>query len=112
MKQATAILAMTLILILAPSSAPSAAERPQEKAVKAESGWVLNEAEYFEKPGVSVLVFHDTYPEGKQGGIEIIQHGERVAALGDVRLEAAPSCVGSSPRRSSSPSSYRGSSRA
>jgi len=75
MKTAIATLAMTLILVLAPSSAPSAAETPQEKAAKAKSGWVLNAEEYFEKPGVSVPVFHDIYPEGKQGGIEIIEHG-------------------------------------
>ncbi len=57
-----------------------------------ESGrvWELTAEEYFDSPGASVLVFHDYYPEGKQGGIEIIQHGERVAACGDVRLEAAP----------------------
>jgi endoglucanase len=52
--------------------------------------WKLNDQEYFEAPGLSALVFHDTYPEGKQGGVEIIQHGERVAACGDVRLEPAP----------------------
>ena len=52
--------------------------------------WKLNDLEYFEAPGLSTLVFHETYPEGKQGGIEIIQHGERVAACGDVRLEPAP----------------------
>ncbi len=50
----------------------------------------INELEYFEAPGLSVLVFHDFYSEGKQGGIEIIQHGERVATNGDVRLEPAP----------------------
>jgi hypothetical protein len=48
------------------------------KAPGSEAGWVLNDQEYFERPGLSVLVFHDIYPEGKQGGIEIIQHGERV----------------------------------
>ena len=57
---------------------------------KPASPWVLNDLEYFERPGVSVLVFHDDYPEGRQGGLEIIQHGERVAALGDIRLEAVP----------------------
>jgi endoglucanase len=66
-------------------------------AEKARAGWVLNEAEYFEKDGLSVLVFHDIYPEGKQGGLEIIQHGERVAALGDVRLEPAPGQWGKLP---------------
>ena len=97
MKTAAAILAMVLVLILAPPPAPSAAETPQEKAARATSGWVLTAEEYFEKAGVSVLVFHDIYPEGKQGGIEIIQHGERVAALGDVRLEPAPGQWGKLP---------------
>ncbi len=63
---------------------------PQAPPAKASSPWALNDLEYFERPGVSVLVFHDNYPEGRQGGLEIIQHGERVAALGDVRLEAVP----------------------
>jgi hypothetical protein len=52
--------------------------------------WTINTHEYFEAPGLTALVFHNTYPEGKQGGIEIIQHGERVATNGDVRLEAMP----------------------
>ena len=37
-----------------------------------------------------MLVFHNYYPEGKQGGLEIIQHGERIATNGDLRLEPAP----------------------
>jgi endoglucanase len=52
--------------------------------------WKLNDLEYFEAPGLSALVFHNSYPEGKQGGIEIIQHGERVATNGDLRLEPTP----------------------
>ena len=55
-----------------------------------ETKWKINELEYFEKQGLSVLVFHNFYPEGKQGGIEIIQHDERVATNGDLRLEPAP----------------------
>nr|WP_304189426.1 glycoside hydrolase family 9 protein [Rhodothermus marinus]MBO2492887.1 glycoside hydrolase [Rhodothermus marinus] len=53
-------------------------------------GFVLNEREYFEREGVSVMVFQDFYPEGHQSGVTLIQHGERVAANGDVRLEATP----------------------
>jgi len=90
MKKTPLIVALGLVLILRAASAFSAAGDPQTEAVKARSPWVLNAEEYFERAGVSVLVFHDTYPEGKQGGLEIIQHGERVAALGDVRLEPAP----------------------
>ena len=37
-----------------------------------------------------MLVFHGIYPEGKQGGLEIIQHGERIATNGDLRLEPTP----------------------
>ncbi|MEM2702751.1 MAG: glycoside hydrolase family 9 protein [Candidatus Bathyarchaeia archaeon] len=52
--------------------------------------WRISDKEYFEAPGVAVIVFQNFYPEGKQGGIEIIQHGERVATNGDLRLEPAP----------------------
>jgi endoglucanase len=61
------------------------------------SPWVITPEEYLDSPGVSVLVFHDYYPEGKQGGVEIIQHGERVAAVGDVRLEETPGQWGAMP---------------
>jgi hypothetical protein len=36
------------------------------------------------------MMFDDFYPEGHQGGLTIVQNGVRVAANGDVRLEAAP----------------------
>ncbi len=97
MKRAPWVFALSLALILKAGPAPSAAEASQSKTAIAGSGWVLNAQEYFERPGVSVLVFHDIYPEGKQGGLEIIQHGERVAALGDVRLEPAPGQWGKLP---------------
>ena len=54
------------------------------------TAWKVNELEYFQAPGLSMLVFHNHYPEGKQGGLEIIQHGERIATNGDLRLEPAP----------------------
>ncbi|MDZ7371930.1 MAG: glycoside hydrolase, partial [candidate division KSB1 bacterium] len=54
------------------------------------NGLRLNEKDYFEMPGLNVMVFHDFYPEGHQGGVTIIQHGERTAANGDLRLEPAP----------------------
>ncbi|MBN1781990.1 glycoside hydrolase family 9 protein [bacterium] len=50
----------------------------------------INDSEYFECPGLNVMVFHDFYPEGHQGGVTIIQHGERVVANGDLRLEPSP----------------------
>jgi endoglucanase len=45
---------------------------------------------YFQMPGLEVTVFADIYPEGHQTGITIIQHGERVVANGDIRLEVSP----------------------
>ncbi len=46
--------------------------------------------EYFSSPCVDVFVFSDAYFEGHQGGINIIHHGNRIAANGDLRLEKAP----------------------
>ena len=48
--------------------------------------FVLNARDYFERPGVNVMVFDDFYPEGHQGGISIIQNGVRVATNGDLLL--------------------------
>ena len=50
----------------------------------------INDHEYFEKPGLNVMVFFDIYPEGHQGAVGIIQNGTRVATNGDLRLEPTP----------------------
>jgi hypothetical protein len=54
----------------------------------------LGAKEYFERPGVNVLVFSNWYDglfaDSKISGVEIIQHGERIATNGDVRLSATP----------------------
>jgi endoglucanase len=50
----------------------------------------LNGQGYFEAPGLDVTVFADIYPDGHQTGVTVIQHGVRVAANGDLRLEASP----------------------
>ena len=50
----------------------------------------INENEYFEKPGLNVMVFFDIYPEGHQGAVGIIQNGTRVGTNGDLRLEPTP----------------------
>jgi len=50
----------------------------------------ITDAEYFDQPGLSVLVFHNNYPAGHQGGIEIILHDQRIATNGDLRLEPTP----------------------
>jgi len=49
--------------------------------------WILNDQEYIQTPGLSVLAFHNFYPGGKQGGIELIQHGERIATNGFIRMD-------------------------
>ncbi len=51
---------------------------------------VINDKNYFELPGLNVMVFEDIYPEGHQGGVGIIQQGVRVATNGDLRLEPTP----------------------
>src|ERR1700709_2220263 len=58
-------------------------------AVKSGS-MVLNAQEYLEYQGVNVMLAHDFYPEGHQGGVGIIQNGIRVATNGDIRLEPTP----------------------
>ena len=50
----------------------------------------LNDKEYFHTRGLDVTVFSDYYPDGHQSGVTIIQHGVRVAANGDLRLEPSP----------------------
>src|SRR5579863_3292312 len=50
----------------------------------------LNAQGYFETPGLNVTVFADIYPDGHQTGVTVIQHGVRVAANGDLRLEPSP----------------------
>ena len=50
----------------------------------------INDLDYFEMPGLNVMVFSDYYPDGHQAGVTIIQHGIRVAANGDLRLEPSP----------------------
>src|SRR5277367_2686101 len=54
----------------------------------------LNGLDYFDTQGLSVLayqnLFHDVFRDQKLGGIEIIQHGERIATDGEVRLLPTP----------------------
>jgi unsaturated rhamnogalacturonyl hydrolase len=67
----------------------------------------VNDQEYLEMTGLNVMLAHDFYPEGHQGGVGIIQNGQRVATNGDLRLEPTPGqwqptpAVG--PRRSTAP---------
>jgi endoglucanase len=54
----------------------------------------LNDLDYFETQGLSVLdyqnTFHEVFRDQKLGGIEIILHGERIATDGEVRLQPTP----------------------
>jgi endoglucanase len=54
----------------------------------------LSNLDDFETQGLSVItyqnLFHPVFRDQKLGGIEIIQHGERIATDGEVRLEPTP----------------------
>src|SRR5690606_20136780 len=55
---------------------------------------VLNDLEYFSKPGLDVLAFNNYYDglfsDSKHAGVELIHHGVRTATNGDVRLSPTP----------------------
>jgi endoglucanase len=59
-----------------------------------QGGLRLNDREYFETRGLNVLVFSNQYNgmffDEKTAGIEIIQHGVRLATGGAIRLAPAP----------------------
>jgi hypothetical protein len=57
---------------------------------RAETKLSLNGEEYLQMPGLDVMLAHDFYPEGHQGGVGVIQNGQRVATNGDLRLSATP----------------------
>jgi endoglucanase len=61
-------------------------------------GMFLNKLEYLENQGVNVMLAHDFYPEGHQGGVGVIQNGIRVATNGDIRLEPTPGQWGAIPK--------------
>lgn len=50
----------------------------------------LGDQGYLAEPGLNVMAFSDYYPDGHQTGVTVIQHGVRVAANGDLRLEPSP----------------------
>jgi len=54
----------------------------------------LNDSDYFEQPGLNVVVFSNWYNgmfgDSKISGVELIHFGERTATNGDVRLSATP----------------------
>lgn len=66
---------------------------------------MLNDLEYFERQGVNVLVFSNSFNGGfndeKNSGIEIIHHGVRTVQGGAVRLNtwSSPAHRGTASRR-------------
>ncbi|MFP5393980.1 MAG: glycoside hydrolase, partial [Gammaproteobacteria bacterium] len=75
---AVALAASSLAQAASPVTSPTAA------------GLTLNDKGYFAMPGLNVTAFADIYPDGDQTGVTVIQHGSRVAANGDLRLEVSP----------------------
>ena len=55
-----------------------------------QKGLRINDQDYFEMPGLNVLFYQNTFSEGHQGGVEIIQHENRVATNGEIRLNPTP----------------------
>ena len=64
------------------------------RAAEGDARLHLNDLDYFEAQGVSVLAyqntFHEVFRDQKLGGVEIILHGERIATDGEVRLLPTP----------------------
>ena len=75
-------------LFLLPLLALAACSRPVSSDLK------LNDLEYFERQGVNVLIYSNTFSGGfndeKNSGIEIIHHGVRTVQGGAVRLSTTP----------------------
>src|SRR5471030_650032 len=76
---------LLLVVFYALSDTIILAQQPKKAA-----GMTLNNQQYLEYQGVNVMLAHDFYPEGHQGGVGIIQNGQRVATNGDLRLEPTP----------------------
>jgi endoglucanase len=55
--------------------------------------WSINDQEYIETQGFNVLVFHNSYPVGYQGGIELIHHGDRIGTNGYLTVDLPGSAV-------------------
>ncbi|RZL32249.1 MAG: glycoside hydrolase, partial [Rubrivivax sp.] len=59
-------------------------------SAQAKDQLTLNDKGYLAMQGLNVTAFADIYPDGHQTGVTVIQHGSRVAANGDLRLEISP----------------------
>src|SRR5579872_1424715 len=98
MNRITIVLALTFCIAgatRAQQSAGSATHAQRAPAISAQKAaaspvMFLNRQEYLQNQGVNVMLAQDFYPEGHQGGVGIIQNGQRVATNGDIRLEPTP----------------------
>ncbi|UUL82345.1 cellulase N-terminal Ig-like domain-containing protein [Sphingomonas qomolangmaensis] len=81
--------AVALAVPVGAQQAERDAATPTRTAAK-DGQLLLSERGYLTRPGLDVIVFDDIYPDGHQTGVTVIQHGLRVAANGDIRLEAEP----------------------
>jgi endoglucanase len=80
----------TTILTSLIACAALAAQAGSAVAAGTDDALSLNDQEYLEMTGLNVMLAHDFYPEGHQGGVGIIQNGQRVATNGDLRLDPTP----------------------
>jgi hypothetical protein len=62
----------------------SAAPQPPAESLS------INDQEYLEMTGLNVMLAHDFYPEGHQGGVGVILNGQRIGTNGDLRLDPTP----------------------
>jgi hypothetical protein len=66
------------------------AQSPPKPSAAPAPALTINAKDYFAEQGLNVMVFSDFYPDGHQTGVTVVQHGSRVAANGDLRLDASP----------------------
>lgn len=83
------VIALLVLASAAQAKSPTQETGPKPNGLKL-NGLKLNDKGYFTMPGLDVTSFADIYPDGHQTGVTIIQHGSRVAANGDLRLEISP----------------------
>lgn len=91
---AAALLSLEAVTVASTPIAATAASTSTPAARVAAADLHVNNLDYLDAQGLSVLVyqnqFHDVFRDQKLGGIEIIQHGERTATDGEVRLLPTP----------------------
>ena len=87
-------IALVLMLVCLLTGTAAVAQQKPQTPQTPQAGLRLNDREYFETRGLNVLVFTNQYNgmffDEKTAGIEIIQHGVRMATGGAVRLSPTP----------------------